>query len=227
MSNDRSDSAVEAGGTSAKPRGSIPAAEDICDKGIPIGASGDARGVISSGRFRFSAIDCVTRLVSARGRADSAGLAVPELGPGRPRDPRREPPERAFPAPGVGAAGPAVGRAARESGSRITRPSLAVKPRGGAGRVVEVTSFQRGGEVRSGAVAGLRSASALGRVEFIDPPGLAVAPDRAGPPRLAVAPDRAPPGPGPRACRTGNGWASRLKSEVRAQSAMIDSNTIN
>ena len=57
----RSDSAVKAGGESSEPGCSILAPDEICVRGELMGASGAERGVISRGRFRFWAIDWVTR----------------------------------------------------------------------------------------------------------------------------------------------------------------------
>ncbi len=50
---DRSDSPVKAGGESSEPGCSILAPVEIWVRGELIGASGEASGVISRGRFRF------------------------------------------------------------------------------------------------------------------------------------------------------------------------------
>ena len=78
----RSDSPVKAGGESGEPGCSMLAPVEICVRGELMGASGADSGVISSGRFRFWAIDWVTRLVSAGvGRARRAWVSwVPRPG---------------------------------------------------------------------------------------------------------------------------------------------------
>ena len=215
---DRSDSPVKAGGESSEPRVLDLGAGDVCVRGELIGASGEASGVISRGRFRFWAIDWVTRLVSARGRPGSAGLDAPALAPGpRHAQPRRPEPARSFTAPEAGRGRAAVGPPDRESDSRITIPSSAFRPRGGAGRVGRRSRQSSEPEpCRSTADAGRRSGSPAARADSIEPA-------RAhGIRPVAVRPD-----PGPRAGRAGNGCASRLNSEVSAQSAMIDSKTMN
>jgi hypothetical protein len=178
-----------------------------------MGPSGEASGVISRGRFRFWAIDWVTSVVSARGRPGST--AFEGLGPvaDRPREARRARPAR--PLAAADEAPPVPGRPVRESDSRITIPSSGPSPRPVAVRVAGEASFQRAGALRSSDVVGSRSAVPVVREAAIEPVG------------FMGRPGRGPAGPGPRAGRAGNGWASRLKSEVMAQSAPIDSKTMS
>jgi hypothetical protein len=178
-----------------------------------MGPSGEASGVISRGRFRFWAIDWVTSVVSARGRPGST--AFEGLGPveDRPREGRRPRPARPLAAAAADEAPPVPGRADRESDSRITIPSSGPSPRPAAVRVAGEPSFQRAGALRSSDVVGNRSAVPAVREAAIEPVG------------FMGRPGRGTAGPGPRTGRAGSGWASRLKSEVMAQSAPIDSKT--
>ncbi len=96
---DRSDKAVKAGGESSEPGCSIRAPVVTSVKGELMGASGEASGVISRGRFRFWAIDCVTKVVSARGRPCSSGFGELGLVLDRPRAARRDKPARPWPRP--------------------------------------------------------------------------------------------------------------------------------
>ena len=79
-------------------------------------------------------------------------------------------------------------------------------------RVAGEASFQRAGALRSSDGA-------------VKPSVVPIV--RAGPPGFIGRLGRSPDGPGPRACRAGSGWASRLKSEVMAHSAPIDSKTMS
>jgi hypothetical protein len=180
---DRSESAVKAGGESSEPGCSIFAPVVSWVNGELTGASGEASGVISRGRFRFWAIDWVTKVVSARGRPGSTGFEGLWPDVERPRDPLRVKPARPLAAAAADDAPPVPGRAARESDSRITIPSSGPSPRPAGVRVGGEPSFHRAGALRSSDVAGNRSAFTVARDAAIDPPGFIGRPGRgaAGP----------------------------------------------
>lgn len=189
--------------------------EMLWARGRSMGTSGEASGVISSGRALPWANDWFTSPLSARCRVGSADFAGVDDMLDRPRAPRREVCDRV--PRGAAPESPRLATAGRESFSMITRASSDLVRRS---RSPPERSFEPGAAQRA---AVLGSADAVKRSLA---PRYRAGPLGPNPP--AVLPLRPNPSEGlPLAGRAGNGWASRFRSAVSAQTARNANGTIN